>query len=42
MTGAIANLLELPPLKSSLLPYDNDVILLASLLDSRVVEDKDL
>lgn len=39
---AVCNLLELPPLKSSLLRYDNYAILLVSLLDSRVVEDKDL
>lgn len=39
---AVANLLEFLPLKSSLLPYDNDVILLVSLLDSRVEDDKDL
>ena len=39
---AVANLLELPPFRSFLLPYDNDVILLVSLLYSRAVEDKDL
>lgn len=40
--GVVANLLELPPLKSSLLLYDNDVILLVSSSDLRAVEGKDL
>lgn len=39
---AVANLLELPALKSSFLACDNDAILLASPSDSRVVDGKDL